>query len=173
MCDSYLETFEEMLKPLSVDTNYLECGHKLGSNSSLFGGWIYLTLLSHSQVERLMVQKSVVNVHNLSLLMTIMNRNDKEAVRQLLLAAVAVPGALWGTSCLFLVFIGNLANIDHRFHSLSLSLGHLMPMCCLSLNKQIPLSIDNHSNEDDKLFLQRAYAFHYRLLYQNRRLGPL
>ena len=38
-----------------VDTNYSECGHKLGSNSSLFGGWIYLTLLTHSQVERLMV----------------------------------------------------------------------------------------------------------------------
>ena len=33
-------------------------------------------------------------------------RNDKEAVRQLLMAAVAVPGALWATSCLFLVFIG-------------------------------------------------------------------
>ena len=59
LCDCYLETFEEMLKPLSVDTNYLECGHKLGSNSSLFGGWIYLTLLTHSQVERLMVQKSM------------------------------------------------------------------------------------------------------------------
>ena len=43
LCDSYLETFEEMLKPLSVDTNYLECGHKLGSNSSLFGGWIYIS----------------------------------------------------------------------------------------------------------------------------------
>ena len=67
LCDSYLETFEEMLKPLSVDANYLECGHKLGSNSSLFGGWIYLTLLTHSQVERLMVQKSFVNVHTLSL----------------------------------------------------------------------------------------------------------
>ena len=67
LCDSYLETFEEMLKPLSVDTNYLECGHKLGSNSSLFGGWIYLTLLTNSQFERLMVQKSFVNVHTLSL----------------------------------------------------------------------------------------------------------
>ena len=67
LCDSYLETFEEMLKPLSVDTNYLECGHKLGSNSSLFGGWIYLRLLTHSQVESLMVQKSFVNVHTLSL----------------------------------------------------------------------------------------------------------
>ena len=64
LCDSYLETFEEMLKPLSVDTNYLECGHKLGSNSSLFS---LLTLLTHSQVERLMVQKSFVNVHTLSL----------------------------------------------------------------------------------------------------------
>ena len=67
LCDSYLETFEEMLKPLSVDTNYLECGHKLGSNSSLFGGWIYLRLLTHSQVERLMVQKSFVTVHTLFL----------------------------------------------------------------------------------------------------------
>ena len=152
MCDSYLETFEEMLKPLSVDANYLECGHKLGSNSSLFGGWIDLRLHTHSQVDGPKIFRQCSHLVFVPL-MTIMNRNDKEAVRQLLLAAVAVPGALWGTSCLFLVFIGNLANIDHRFHSLSIFLGHLMPMCCLSLNKQILLSIDNRSNEDEKLFL--------------------
>ena len=40
-------------------------------------------------------------------------RNDKEAARQLLMAAVAVPGALWATSCLFLVFIGQ-KKIDHE-----------------------------------------------------------
>ena len=84
-----------------VDTNYSECGHKLGSNSSLFGGWIYLTLLTHSKIFCQCSHFVFVP------LMTITNRNDKEAVRQLLLAAVAVPGALWGTSCLFLVFIGS------------------------------------------------------------------
>ena len=44
----------------------------------------------------------IFNIYCLMLLA----RNDKEAVRQLLMAAVAVPGALWATSCLFLVFIG-------------------------------------------------------------------
>ena len=39
---------------------------------------------------------------------------DKEAVRQLLLAAVAVPGALWATSCLFLVFIGQNHHDDNE-----------------------------------------------------------
>ena len=29
LCDSYLETFEEMLKPLSVDTNYYSVGTNL------------------------------------------------------------------------------------------------------------------------------------------------
>ena len=106
LCDSYLETFEEMLKPLSVDTNYLECGHKLGSNSSLFGGWIDLRLHTHSQVDGPKIFRQCSHLVFVPL-MTIMNRNDKEAVRQLLLAAVAVPGALWGTSCLFLVFIGS------------------------------------------------------------------
>jgi len=46
----------------------------------------------------------------------VVTRNDKEAVRQLLMAAVAVPGALWATSCLFLVFIGCCIRIDDWGH---------------------------------------------------------
>ena len=38
--------------------------------------------------------------------MCITARNDEESIRHLLMVMLAVPGALWATSCLFLVFIG-------------------------------------------------------------------
>jgi len=34
------------------------------------------------------------------------NRHDEESIRKILLVMLAVPGTLWATSCLFLVFIG-------------------------------------------------------------------